>query len=232
VCLEREVDGESYLIVVVSDGAGTSTHGGRGANIVCKCMAKSLSDFIGSGGLVSDIDEDLARSWLEISRAKIQSAASLVGLTTRDFAATLVSVIISRDAAAIIQVGDGACAHRCYDADDWNVALWPARGEYAASTFFVTELPKPSVRVALICTNVDKIAVFTDGIEKLVLNEKSKKPFKRFFETVMLPVINSNVCGRDRYLSHRLRDYLNSDYICDRTDDDKTLVLATRRDSN
>jgi len=42
------------------------------------------------------------------------------------------------------------------------------------------------------------------------------------------PVRKTPVCGVDETLSKRLQEYLASPAICERTDDDKTLVLATR----
>jgi hypothetical protein len=43
------------------------------------------------------------------------------------------------------------------------------------------------------------------------------------------PVRRSKVVGEDIALSQELESYLSSPTILERTDDDKTLVLATRR---
>jgi hypothetical protein len=49
-----------------------------------------------------------------------------------------------------------------------------------------------------------------------------------FFHDMMRPVRESRAQGLDPRLSEALGNYLSSAEICERTDDDKTLILATR----
>ena len=50
-----------------------------------------------------------------------------------------------------------------------------------------------------------------------------------FFERFIKPVEASAARGRDGSLSSALHNYLGSAAVNERTDDDKTLVIATRR---
>ena len=106
---------------------------------------------------------------------------------------------------------------------------WPQHGEYANTTLFVTDAV---ARAAFeFCAHphvVDEVAVFTDGIESLVLHFATKSVHSVFFDTMFAPVRRLAAAGIDRALSDRLAEYLDSPPVCERTDDDKTLLLASR----
>jgi hypothetical protein len=80
-----------------------------------------------------------------------------------------------------------------------------------------TTLPEP----------IDQIAVFSDGIERLALEFSSKTAHGPFFESMFAPMRDASP-GRDRPLSRALQRFLDGPTVCDRTDDDKTLILAKR----
>lgn len=76
---------------------------------------------------------------------------------------------------------------------------------------------------------IDEVALFTDGIESLVLHYASKTVHNRFFDNMFAPVRALEKEGMDADLSKELEKYLASPAVCERTDDDKTLILAKRR---
>jgi len=82
----------------------------------------------------------------------------------------------------------------------------------------------PSVRPRH--TPLDRLAVMTDGIERLALDFAAFVPHSPFFEGVSKPVAASGIGGADSDLSRKLAAYLASDAVNARTDDDKTLILA------
>jgi hypothetical protein len=100
-------------------------------------------------------------------------------------------------------------------------------GEYAATTFFVTDDPSPKLRLTRHVGRYTDIAVFSDGIERLVLDFASKKAFGPFFDRMFNPLAGCQP-GRNRALSRSLHDYLSSKSVTNLTDDDKTLILAKR----
>jgi hypothetical protein len=71
------------------------------------------------------------------------------------------------------------------------------------------------------------VAVLTDGLERIAIDFAARQPFHKFFDGMARPVFASTQKGRDRPLSASLKNYLEGDAVCARTDDDKTLVLAT-----
>lgn len=73
--------------------------------------------------------------------------------------------------------------------------------------------------------------MFTDGIERLVLDLREKSAHAPFFRTLFRWLVNTDPVAieEDIPASAVVGCYLRSKQINDRTDDDKTLILATRR---
>jgi hypothetical protein len=113
--------------------------------------------------------------------------------------------------------------------DGWCLMSWPQHGEYINTTVFLTD---PAARANFeFCARpdvVDEIAVFTDGIESLTLHYASQTVHGPFFDAVFPAVRALKAPGVSDALSSQLGAYLRSSTICDRTDDDKTLLLASR----
>lgn len=218
--------GES-IVIVVSDGAGSASHGGQGASLVCRSIAASATKYLEANrGLP---DRDTLESWVDLTRDRIAAAASRRQLSPRDFAATLILVISDGADSITLHVGDGCAVLKDVERDSWIAPTWPDHGEYASTTSFVTDEPAAQIRVALHSGSISGIAAFSDGLERLVLDFQAKQPHAQFFERMIAPVASSDVRGRDRQLSAKLREYLDSEPVNNRTDDDKTLVLAVRR---
>jgi hypothetical protein len=102
-----------------------------------------------------------------------------------------------------------------------------AQGEYAATTFCVTDEPEARLQFVNLDQSTEELAVFSDGIEQLALEFSSKTAFSPFFEKMFAP-LNANGIGRNRTLSRELRSFLDGPSVCERTEDDKTLLLARR----
>lgn len=215
------------FFAVVSDGAGSASHGGQGASLTCRVLAiHARAHFRKTTNLPSD--EDIV-AWVDAAKDNIWVAATQRGLQLRNFAATLVCVISNGNDTVIAHVGDGCAVMKILGNDNWIAASWPNHGEYASTTFFVTDDKELKLRITRLAVEVVACAVFTDGIERLALDFRNNIPFEPFFNAVMNPVIASERRGHDVRLSEKLRDFLNSDSVNARTDDDKSLILAVKK---
>ena len=76
---------------------------------------------------------------------------------------------------------------------------------------------------------IDAFSLFSDGIERLVLNIAGKAVNDSFFNHMIEPIVRSTMAGMDHGLSTALSKYLSSPSVNARTTDDKSLILATRR---
>lgn len=221
--------GEGDVVVLIaSDGAGSASHSDRGASLACSELLDCIRSFIDDGGQVSTISREVAYGWLENASARIGHQAQVDELPVREYACTLLAAIVSTTHVCFVQVGDGAIVIRPRG-DDWAYVFWPQHGEYINTTIFLTD-PASLASFEFLCREdaVDEVAVFTDGIEALVLHYASQTVYTPFFDNIFRSVRTVPEAGFNDELSGKLAEYLASSTICDRTDDDKTLLLATR----
>jgi hypothetical protein len=73
--------------------------------------------------------------------------------------------------------------------------------------------------------DIAEVSLFTDGLERLALNFAEKRAFAPFL-TSMSRAVSTQSPGRKRQLSQELRSFLESPAVTQRTDVDKTLIMA------
>lgn len=113
--------------------------------------------------------------------------------------------------------------------DGFFPVFWPESGKYANMTYFLTDEDAfAHLRIKLFQDAHDEIAMFSDGMQRLALVYESKAAFKPFFEPMFVRLRKSDIAECDM-LSGQLALFLNSPKVNERTDDDKTLILATRK---
>jgi Protein phosphatase 2C len=227
-CLEITGSSDTVLVAVASDGAGSACHSRIGSWITTRVFVQSATSYVKGGRDLKLFSSEIAQEWLDEIRDRIGAAASRIGAKPRDFAATLVGCLIGIECSVFIHVGDGAFVFRTEGEANWSLPTWPAQGEYAATTFFVTDEPEVQLQLVSLCQPIEELAVFSDGIERLALQFSTKTAFSPFFDKVFVPLRRSTV-GKNRSLSRDLKSFLDSPSVCERTDDDKTLLLATRQ---
>jgi hypothetical protein len=215
----------SCLIIACADGAGSAPNASLGAKVACLGFIRLVSESVRDGLSLHEIDARQMRDWYARVRGQLSLEASLLGSDIREFACTLLTAIVGDDAAIFSQIGDGAIIYR--NGEDFTTAFWPQTGEYANTTFFLTG-PNFEEELAFrsLGQRVDELAVFTDGLQPLALHYASRTVHAPFFE----PMFDSLRRSTDiDSLDGLLKQFLKSKPVIDRTDDDKTLVLATRR---
>lgn len=212
------------LCVIVADGAGSASHGGEGASLVCRMLSTAVCEWIaGHEGLPTD---EQIYAWIDLVRNRIALVADKRGFTKRQFASTLVALVVRGEELLALQVGDSALVAR--NAGQWGALCWPENGEFASTTYFITDDPEPRLRIIRSADHYDAFAAFSDGMESVALHHASQEPHAGFFDPMIRPIDQAVERGRLADLSAALGRYLDGAAICDRTDDDKTLVLVSR----
>jgi Protein phosphatase 2C len=224
---------ETILVSAVSDGAGSAAHSEIGSRAAVTTATFLVENFLEAGGTISSIRRETALSWL----AQIQSVVSTLAIegdaSVRDFACTLLVAVIGSECAVFFQVGDGAMVVMEEGDDGWSYIFWPQHGEYINTTNFVTSSDAAEVmEFASVARRIESFSSFSDGIESLVLHYATKTVHDSFFNGMIAPVREVADEGLSASLGESLVTYLSSDRICGRTDDDKSLVLATRASTN
>lgn len=216
----------AVIVVVVSDGAGSASRSDVGSRLACHSAHALVKEHFDKNSPITTIDKALAERWLSTIRQKLAEKALAMGIPLRELAATISIAIIGNESTVLIVVGDSPCV--VHDTGTWLAPIWPMRGEYANQTFFATQDPIPIWGFLRIDRRIDKVAVFSDGIEKLVLKEKGRVVFQPFFDEIFKNLSNIGKMGRNRPYSDNIRNFLASDRVNSLTDDDKTLIVAAR----
>ena len=217
-------DGVDFLVCIVSDGAGSAQEGGSGAELACATAWSSIESAIGNLN-AAPLDESSVRDWIRDVQHVIYKMAETKSLTPRDFACTLLGAVVSSNKAIFFQIGDGAIVASSGGVQ--GVVFWPDSGMYANMTYFVTEEDAFShLHISITETKIEEVALFSDGIQRLALSYEQRTPHSPFFYP-MLEVLRKKNPIECETLDLQLAGFLNSTQINQRTDDDKTLVLAT-----
>jgi hypothetical protein len=221
----RTAAGEDVLVAFVSDGAGSAKRAEAGSQLACSLALDEVRNLLAAGGGIAGVDVPFLTDWLARLRAEVTVRAEAEGLRPREFACTLLGAVVGPESSTFFQIGDGAIV--VSNEDEYRWIFWPASGEYENSTFFATEANAPEhLQHAYVEQPIDDLALFSDGLQRLVLDFRHRTAPAPFFRS-MLSWIRS--ADREEPVSDRLSEHLSSSLINDRTDDDKTLILATRR---
>lgn len=227
VAVRRATTGP-LLIIAVSDGAGTACAGEVGARTAVSAICEQAEAWFAAGRTLVALDRTAFSDWLCGVREQIAARAEASESDMRDFACTLLVAIIAEEHAAFAQLGDGAMVALTPERE-WSWIFWPQHGPYTNTTHFVTD-DEACDRFEFDAgrRRVDEIAVFSDGLEQLVLDLKTRTAHDPFFNRMFPPLRCSTSTSTDHALSEHLAGYLSSPAVRERSNDDVTLVLASR----
>jgi hypothetical protein len=217
-------DGER-LVAVVADGAGSSARAAEGARMACAAVLELATAGKGEPDL-GGFRRDEGLRWLQVVRERLQAAATAEQVDWQAFSCTLLVALVDAQRAVFLQIGDGAIVYRAADGR-FVPALWPQTGEYANTTWFVTDETACERLQAAAASDVHELALFSDGLQSLALRFVSREVHAPFFEP-MFERLRQEAAGDAPELERQLRLFLDSPEVNRRTDDDKTLLLATR----
>jgi hypothetical protein len=220
-------ENSSVLVAACADGAGSAPQAALGSRLACLGFIRLACADLRDGLSVRDIDAPCALRWHERVRGLMSLEASLRNTELRDLACTLLTAVVGEDRAAFSQIGDGAIVYA--NGGSFQTAFWPQAGEYASSTFFLTGSDfEKRLDFRTLGHGIDELALFTDGLQPLALHYASRTVHGPFFEPMFDAVRQTPDV---QSLEMPLKQFLTSKPVNDRTDDDKTLILAIRRSS-
>jgi hypothetical protein len=227
-CATIETDAGEILIAAVADGAGSSTRGQIGAEIACETfVAETKSVLQSSGASVKSINEDFGKLWLSYFQRRIMETAEVDKKNVRDYASTFIGAVVGENDAVFLQIGDGAAVYSTSGAaDSYRFSIEMPESEYLNMTDFLTdEEADQRLHCRLIEERVEDLILFSDGIAAVAINHQNNQPYEPFLMPMIAPLRNGNSTNG---LNQKLENFLSSPRINAKTDDDKTIILASR----
>jgi hypothetical protein len=214
------------LLLVASDGAGSAAQSEVGARLTCDTLHELTANHAAEARSVADLDERLTDHWLDTIANRIRQQAAAAELPIREFACTVVAAVLDDSGSAYLQIGDGCIV--VGSNNNYAPVTWPSGGDYVNTTHFLTDDSfVENLQIQLNRPPVDEIALFTDGLQMLALQFSTKSAHTPFFRP-MFERLRAEQPGESTVVTNLLNEYLGSAVINRRTDDDKSMVLATR----
>jgi hypothetical protein len=212
------------LVIACADGAGSADLSAVGASRACRTIISVIASALKGGLHIRQTDREAVIGWYRGTRTALEQEAGWRGQNLRQVACTLLVAVVGESAARFAQIGDGAIV--ILDGGDYRPVFWPQSGQYANATNFLTDAGwEESLAFAAQDVRVDELAVMTDGLQALSLDYAAKAAHGPFFVPMFRPLRGA---PRGASLRKPLREFLDSPRVNERTDDDKSLILATR----
>lgn len=225
VCYREE---PGFLVAVVADGAGSATNSALGALAATRqALTVATWEMVQARGRpdVKELQRILNRAAAS-ARRSLEAMASDSQERLSSYACTLLLTVQTADLLGCGQIGDGGIVVSDGQGG-YDCFTTPQRGEYANQTSFLTStggLEQMDVRVEE--RQPQCLAMFTDGIQNLVIENATQRPFQPFFASIFGWLENQT----DRNNAEEdLANLLRSPRVTAKTDDDTTLLLAMRR---
>lgn len=214
---------ENVLIVALADGLGTASLSDTGATLAVSTAIAELES--------QDITlENQPTQWTKLienafiaAQDALRKEAESASKALREYNTTLIVGIVHPTIAVVGHLGDGAVIVQTNTSQLLPLS-WPHNEEYVNEVTPLTHATAlESVHYKSYTDPIDGVAFLTDGLQTLALEFASGEPYQPFF-TPFFDLLSQPV-ERDS-LSSQLDQFLQSERVCQKTDDDKTLVIA------
>ncbi len=218
-------NGDEVMICCVSDGAGSAQYGGWAAGYAVHFIVQGLS-FMANYGM--PITEGHIYSMAENLYDNLLTQSQSYKAELNEFSCTLLGCYITGKLAVFFHIGDGAIV-RNDGTGFYTPVWWPDNGEYQNTTsFIIDDRGMGNLNVLIIEDTITEVAILSDGLQLLALNTEDQSAHQPFFSDMFRHLRKANDADQVNSLNTKLAEYLDSPQINSRTDDDKTLFLATR----
>jgi serine/threonine protein phosphatase PrpC len=221
---EYRILSDECLLAAVADGLGSASHSKEGAKIAIKAALDLLEQSL-SVESISNPEEwnEILKKAFSCAAKKLQETANETGIALREYGTTLMVAVVQNDWLAIGHLGDGAVVAMLSNGEMKTISA-PQRGEYANEVMPLTgQGALDSVHVTIHPSEIEALALLTDGLQNLCIQNQTSEPYMQFF-TPFFDAIKKTLDIEET--SKKLTEFLDSDRVCSKTDDDKTLVVV------
>ena len=220
---ESQIIGDHTVVIAVADGAGSAERAEEGSRAAAHTATAFIADQLRAA------QPDRAEAWNALLAQALKEARSaleqLAGANLKLVATTLLLAVATPEWLATAQLGDGGIVGE-FRFEELRVFSRPGNAEYINETVFLTSpdfLNQAHYTVSA-AEDLTGIALFSDGMQLLAIQYADNTAHKPFF----VPVFE--FAARPGSKVEELVEFLRSERVCERTDDDKTLSIAVRGD--
>jgi len=214
--------GEQTTIGVVADGAGSASHSDLGAKVAVQAVITGCEGLPESDASVEKWQAALM-ALFQKARVAVLEAARQEVLPVRELASTLLVFVARPELIVAAQIGDGAVIGADQSGGLFAVTK-PQSGEFINEVMFLTSSGAiDGLQFNLWRGAVAHVAAFTDGLQHRVLKLSDGTPHAPFF----LPLFKVLSEDTPRQAEENLAEFLGSESVRKRTDDDVTLLVAS-----
>lgn len=222
-------DGSEILVAAVADGAGSARRSDEGAQLAVRSFLSTFGPLAAAEPGLEGMDAGRLTAWFRGLRDEIAAMAEAAGNAPGDYACTFLAAVVGPARAVFLQIGDGAIVVRDRNTDDFSWMFWPQHGEFANTTNFLTQDDfEGALEVEVVEGELCEIAIFSDGIERLVLDIAGRTVHTPALKPIFTWLAGTVPTAGANGPAPGLVAFLGSERVNSRTDDDKTLVMATR----
>ncbi len=214
-------DAHDYLslpnatIIGVADGLSSASHADRGAQLAVSITMSYLA-----AGLTKKGDQEgLLRRLAKHIRQRLHALAERENNSINEYATTLLAGIITPTSISTMLVGDGGIVIK--HGDGFTTITNRPPGSYTNVVIPITsDEYKSATKIhSFPADAITGIALFSDGVESIAIQRPQEEAVPGLFDTL--------------FTHHPSRigitDWLTSERVNKRTDDDKTIVIATKQ---
>ncbi|BAY17375.1 hypothetical protein NIES21_32120 [Anabaenopsis circularis NIES-21] len=228
---------DDVIVGAVADGAGSAKHSDIGSKLAVKTTLSHLYRLLRwnkrkNEDLRKPITPDIAKKTFNDTLTKVKDVLNKEvqskGFSINDLACTLLVFCATPTWIAAMQIGDGFIVVKLKESNNYQLLFPPDKGEYANETTFVTSTNAFSrMKVDVIIGKQEFICASTDGLERLAIDFRTGEAFSGFFNP-----FEQGLRERDKHEEEKsLEDWLYSEGVNARTDDDKTLLVCLYEES-
>lgn len=222
-----------FLVGAVADGGGSLTRSEIGSAIAASLVVSATAAKLQSGFLETGSSHDFELHWRSVIRdvrATIELEARMTpGASARDYGTTLIAFAMMENRCAAVQVGDGFLvlgSDSAKDNPNYQLVFDARPVEHVGEVVWLTSSAwEEDFRCALLETDADLVVVSTDGLEKVAILQRGQTPFPGFF-TPLAQRVRQARSGED--VTTLVTSIVTMKELDTKTDDDKTLIVATR----
>lgn len=222
------------LILAGADGAGSAKHAEWGSALAVEtAIAHIVSHILGWRMLNEPEDRQMQlRNALygafQAARGALVDLAAREQILLRDLAATLLVTVVTDGHTAAAQIGDGAIVYSRDGIGKFEALTTPVHGQYINETVFLTqENYTDHLQLQVIGESARHIALFSDGFEPVAVKYATGAPNPALFAGLFRFMSDTS---SETVRMEAVTRLLQGGRIAERSDDDKTLLLATRCD--